>query len=90
MNNEPKQYGFFSQKAFEAQGCVYYTDVNGREVRVTTISPDPEAKDYNWDDKKFVSEVVNLVRTEWKDRMDGFNKDYASYRFKQFDDPDFE
>lgn len=54
-------YGFFSYQALKYGFCIYATP-DGKEVEVTGVFTDPEAKSYKWADKKCVGVVTGWLR----------------------------
>lgn len=56
-----RKFGYFSEKASEIYGKIYYSDTSGRQVAVTHVSEsqdiDAVKKSYKWPDVVSVGEV---------------------------------
>lgn len=61
ISNHPN-YGFFSYDA-KRSGCqvLLYRTPEGKEVEVTSVSDDKEAKSYRWKDKVCVGVVTTFI-----------------------------
>lgn len=58
-------YAWYSEKAAAQRGSSIYAREDGTEVEVTSVYREIEGgKDYLWEDKKYVGEVVRYVRTK--------------------------
>lgn len=61
-------YAFYSKKADEICGHCLCKIIDGDIVKVTLVSPDPLTAYviYNWDDKEFVGEVEEYIKSNTK------------------------
>jgi len=59
---EEKQYGWYSAKAAEIYGTIFYFTPEGKEVEVTGVGPKDYHKRYLWDDVTCVGEVARYSR----------------------------
>ena len=58
-----RRFGFISQKSMDkGHGTVWYATTDGGEVECGAVDSDPEAKGYEWPDKRSVGEVCKYLR----------------------------
>lgn len=64
-------YAWYSEKAAAQIGSSIYAREDGTEVEVTSVDREIEGgKDYLWDDKQYVGEVVRYVRSKKQRKTD--------------------
>jgi hypothetical protein len=58
-----KRYGYYSAKAAEEFGSVFYKNPEGMEVRITIVDSSPNLSEinYSWDDTVSVGEVTEFI-----------------------------
>lgn len=70
---KPQFYGFYSFEAAKICPSFVYTAPDGSEVWVTTLTLDPEAKSYKWEDKICVGLVLKFVSKHEAYEYDDFH-----------------
>ena len=59
-------HGWYSEKAAEVCGSIFYETPEGREVKVTGVTFDEEGKGYKWSDRVYIGPVEKYLRGNMK------------------------